>query len=188
MASLEQVRVLVAAGKLQDLRAVISAPDRIPCINSPGNCQAGDEALCPHSAEYLADHAAQSGQLQVWCYLFDTSVRPHGAGVPWESIRHVTRRGDVEFAAAFQARQPGWANSMEPLDIYGRPPTMNVVKLAMMRGQMDFVRYIVEGCDCGINGDGMKFSPVTTILRMEIDDGEKSSHRSFSEQGTDVCR
>lgn len=172
MASLEDVRTLVSVGQLDRLHAVFSAPDRIPCIRTPRSCVVGDEVLCPHSAEYLADHAAQSKQLAVWCFLFDTYIKPHAGDISWQTVCHVVRRGDIEFAAEFETRQPGWSNSIEPVDVYGREPSLSVVKLAMMRGHLAFVKYLVENCDCDVNAGPSGSDLIGAVAKLDIDDGE----------------
>ena len=122
----------------------------------------------------LADDAARAGQVETWCYLFDTFLRPRGEQIPWSNLQHAARRGDVELGRAFQQRQTGWANAIEPPNIRGHPQTQTVLRLACMRGQLHFVKFMIEECGCDVNHDASGRSLIRMLVCMDLDDGRKS--------------
>ncbi len=172
MRSLEELSKLVADSNLEDLRVAFASPDHLPCIHITGSCSNDRTAPCPRTVEYLADQAAKDGQLEVWCYLFDSCLNASSREISWHSMRHVVRGGDVEFAEAFELRQPGWANSIEPMSAPNKTRSMTLIKLAVMRGQLDFLDYLTDKCHCDVNAGGNERSSVCMVVRMDIDDGQ----------------
>ncbi|KAK3696656.1 hypothetical protein LTR37_017837 [Vermiconidia calcicola] len=179
MASRNELYLATATGDLPSLRNAFLTSNSIPCTHA-STCFPNNNTLpCPRTAELLANHAAEHGQLETWCYLFDNYLQSPSQSIPWDSLRHTARRGDVTFADAFQLRQPGWADSVEPQSVLNRPRSMTVVKLAVMRGHLDFLGYLVEKGYCDINAGGRELSPVRMVVGMDIEDDESMKRLKF---------
>jgi hypothetical protein len=171
MTTIEHLRRVVRTGNITMLRDAYPSPlDGKVCTHPPDGCRV-EGTTCIRTTVDLADLACEFGQLSMWTYLFDTYLENEIESISWTSIRHITRKGNVEFSRAFQLRRPGWANSMEPKGIHDRPQPMNIVKLATMHGQLDFLDYLFEHCGCDVNLGGLGNSPVCFALKMDIDDG-----------------
>ena len=190
IASLTDLRSIISNSNLNTLSSALSQPSLIPCTH-PGSQCSGSPCSC--TINLLATYAAEVKSLQTWCLLFDTHIQPAGQDISWDAIRHVSRRGDEQFATAFQQREPGWANRMEPPSVRHGHQSMTVAKLAVMHGRMEFVRFLVDHCGCDVSSDGRGGELLRMLVNLDIDDGKsqicgRSTSRNADERSqTFVC-
>lgn len=156
----KSLRNLITASDLAGLRSALSSPSAsIPCchLRPPSSLPCPSAPVpCLETLQLLSAFAAEKEELEIWCHVYDTYLRPdaQNEGISWSSVQAVARRGDVEFARAFQERDPSWVLRHGERDVrFPERKPMSVARLAVLHGRWEFLGVVVRECGYDLGGE-----------------------------------
>ena len=89
-------------------------------------CAHGNEGIlhvpCLEKLKYLAEHAVEHSQIEVFNYLWDNFLGPGHVQLSPRSLKRTAEKGMMDFAEAFWARDPDCFKLLLPIYFFGRPP------------------------------------------------------------------